>query len=46
MNYLYKGGTAPDPVEAGDANCDAAVNVGDVVFLVSYLYRNGPPPGC
>jgi hypothetical protein len=28
----------------GDANGDGVVNVGDVVYLVSYLYRNGPAP--
>jgi len=28
----------------GDANGDGSVNVGDVVYLVSYLYRNGPAP--
>ncbi len=28
----------------GDANGDGIVNVGDIVFLVSYLYKNGPPP--
>lgn len=28
----------------GDANVDGIVDVGDVVFLVSYLYRNGPAP--
>lgn len=34
---------------AGDANGDSIVNVGDVVYEVSYLYRAGPPPvfyGC
>ena len=28
----------------GDANADGIVNVGDVVYLVSYLYKNGPTP--
>ena len=28
----------------GDANGDGIINVGDVVYLVSYLYRNGPAP--
>ena len=30
--------------QAGDANGDGSVNVGDVVYLVSYLYRSGSPP--
>ena len=29
---------------AGDANGDSIVNVGDVVYEVSYLYKNGPAP--
>lgn len=28
----------------GDANYDQDVNVGDVVYVVSYLFRSGPPP--
>jgi hypothetical protein len=29
---------------AGDANCDQQVDIGDVVFLINYLYKGGPPP--
>jgi hypothetical protein len=32
------------PEERGDVNGDGIVNVGDVVYLVSYLYKGGPPP--
>jgi hypothetical protein len=28
----------------GDANGDGQTNVGDAVFLVSYIFRSGPPP--
>ncbi len=28
----------------GDANGDSLVSAGDVVYLLSYLYRHGPPP--
>jgi hypothetical protein len=28
----------------GDVNNDGIVNIGDVVYLVSYLYRGGPAP--
>jgi hypothetical protein len=28
----------------GDANGDGIINVGDIVYLVSYLYKNGPAP--
>jgi hypothetical protein len=46
VNYLYRGGPAPSPVDAGDANCDGIVFVNDIIFLVNYLFRGGPPPGC
>lgn len=46
INYLYRNGEAPNPVERGDANCNGEVTVGDIVFLISYLYKNGPPPPC
>jgi hypothetical protein len=28
----------------GDVNGDSVVNLGDNVFLIMYLYQNGPPP--
>lgn len=28
----------------GDANGDEAVNVGDAVFLINYVFKGGPPP--
>jgi hypothetical protein len=46
VNYLYRGGDEPCPIEAGDVTDDGIVNVGDVVFLVNYLYREGDPPPC
>jgi hypothetical protein len=46
LNYLFRGGDPPCPMESGDANCDGVVGPGDVVYLINYLYRNGPPPGC
>jgi C1A family cysteine protease len=33
-------------VACGDVNVDGTVDIGDVVYLVSYLYRSGPPPRC
>ncbi len=28
----------------GDVNCDGNLTIVDVVFLINYLFRNGPPP--
>ena len=46
VNFLYRGGIDPCPMESGDATCDGIVNVADIVFLVNYLYREGNPPDC
>jgi hypothetical protein len=44
VNYIFKGGPAPDPVEAGDANLDEQVNIGDAVYLINFIFRGGPEP--
>lgn len=44
INYLFKGGPAPNPYWSGDANCNGKVNVADVVYLINYLFKGGPPP--
>ena len=46
INYIFRNGAAPDPIEVGDANCDGIVDVGDVVRLIGYLYKGEPPPSC
>ncbi|MDD4052299.1 MAG: C25 family cysteine peptidase [candidate division Zixibacteria bacterium] len=28
----------------GDANNDGQVNIGDAIYLISYIFRGGPPP--
>jgi len=46
INYLFKDGPAPVPMEKGDINCDGQVTVADVVYLINYLWKEGPLPGC
>jgi hypothetical protein len=46
INYLFIGGSAPNPLVAGDANSDGAVDVADVMYLINYLFIGGSPPGC
>jgi hypothetical protein len=46
INFLYKGGPAPDALTVGDCNCDGVVDIGDVIFLINYLFRDGPSPDC
>jgi hypothetical protein len=42
VNY-FKGGPAPQPLQAGDANGNGQVNGLDVVYLINY-FKGGPPP--
>ena len=44
INYLFRGGTPPEPACRGDANCDGVVESGDVVYLLNYLFRSGFAP--
>jgi len=46
INYLYKGGPAPDPLDMADVNNDDIVNILDITYLISYLYLGGPEPDC
>jgi hypothetical protein len=47
INYLFAHGSAPEPLETGDANCsNGVVNSADVVYLINYLFAHGSPPGC
>ncbi len=46
INYKYKSGPAPDPLESADVNHDFLVNILDIVYLINYKYKNGPDPEC
>lgn len=39
--YLNVGG--PD-ILCGDANGDEAINIGDAVYVIDYVFKSGPPP--
>jgi len=46
INFIFKGGAAPVPMQAGDANCDGVINIGDAVYVVNYIFKDGPAPSC
>jgi hypothetical protein len=46
INFVFKGGAAPEPLEAGDANGDGDVNVADAVYMINFVFNGGPPPAC
>jgi PKD repeat protein len=44
LRYKYKGGPAPDPLEAGDINLDGEIDLSDIIYLINYKYKGGPEP--
>ena len=44
INYMFKGGPAPAPLDAGDANCDSVIDIADAVYLINYMFKGGPAP--
>ena len=46
IDFVFKGGPAPNSIELGDANGDCNQNVGDAVFLITYVFKGGDPPQC
>lgn len=44
VNYIFFGGTAPNPVAAGDANNDGSTNIVDASYVVNYIFFGGPAP--
>ena len=46
INYLFKGGPAPNPTNIGDANCVDGITVSDPVYIINYLFKGGPEPDC
>jgi hypothetical protein len=43
-NYIFAGGSAPNPLLAGDSNNDGSIDVSDAVYLVNYIFSGGPAP--
>jgi len=46
VNYIFKGGAAPDCRAEADANADCVVNLGDGVYIIQYVFQSGPAPVC
>lgn len=45
LNYLFKAGPPPNPLETGDVNLGGIVELGDVIVLLNYLFMGHPLPG-
>jgi len=46
INFKYKAGPQPEPMESGDVNNDLVINILDVVYLINFKYKSGPAPNC
>jgi hypothetical protein len=44
VDYIFRSGPPPVPLDAGDPNVDLSVNVGDAVYLIGHIFKGGPPP--
>jgi hypothetical protein len=44
VNYLFKGGPAPQLFIVADVNRDGKLTVADVIYLINYLFKGGPAP--
>ena len=44
VSHIFRGGPAPDPVEAGDADNSGSLDLSDVVYIISHVFRGGPAP--
>lgn len=42
--WVYTTGSYVPTFKCGDVNCDKVVNLGDIVFLISYVFKSGPVP--
>lgn len=46
INYVFKSGPAPDPLDAADVNNDGGINIGDGVYLINFIFNGGSAPDC
>ncbi len=44
IRYIFLGGDAPSPFQAGDVDCTGEINVSDVVKMINYIYSGGTEP--
>lgn len=48
INYVFRGGNPPSPINAADPNGDCISDLSDVVRVIDHIWRAGPMlvPGC
>jgi len=46
IDWKFKAGPEPDPMEAANVNGDELINLLDIVYLIDYKFKGGPEPNC
>jgi hypothetical protein len=46
INFIFAGGTAPNPLCEGDADGNGIITISDAVYLINFIFAGGPPPHC
>ncbi len=46
VDFIFRGGPAPDPFISGDVNCDANTTILDLTYMVDFIFRGGSFPCC
>jgi len=46
VNFLYREGSTPDPLNSGDVDNSGGINILDATYIINYLYRSGADPVC
>lgn len=44
IEYIFKSGPPPQPMNVGDVNLDGTINIGDPVYLINFIFKSGPSP--
>ena len=46
IDYKFKGGAAPDPLESADVNNDGNTNILDIIHMIDFKFKDGDPLNC
>ncbi|MEW6051575.1 MAG: S8 family serine peptidase [Candidatus Zixiibacteriota bacterium] len=46
VDYLFFGGSTPDPVNAASFDCNMTIDISDLTILVDFLFAGGAPLCC
>jgi hypothetical protein len=46
IDFVFRGGLPPEPMERADANGDCISNIGDAVYMINNIFKEGPAAIC